>query len=65
MDVKHKYSHIVERMKAGEATRMKLAETDECVFQDQFDEQDSMPMRPSLIEVQHQRMCKFRCYSHI
>lgn len=52
MDIKHKYSHFVEHLKVGDATRMKLTETEECSSQEQGDqEEDTVRVRPSLIEL--------------
>ena len=51
MDIRHQYSHITERMKvAGEAKTK--AEAEEFISQEEVDQQeDTKPIRPSLIEV--------------
>ncbi|XP_063842599.1 5-methylcytosine rRNA methyltransferase NSUN4-like isoform X1 [Scylla paramamosain] len=51
MDIRHQYSHIVERMKTAEEAKMKVAETNECTSQELDDQQDTKPVRPSLIEL--------------
>ncbi|KAG0718240.1 5-methylcytosine rRNA methyltransferase NSUN4 [Chionoecetes opilio] len=51
MDIKHKYTSMAESMKTVEATKMKLSETKECVSQDQDDQEDAKPVRPSLIKL--------------